>query len=122
MRLLQRAVESSASGIAIADMQQDDFPLIYVNPAFEKLTGYKSKEVLGKNCRFLQGKERDQDVRKKIKKALLEGKEGRFVVKNFRKDGTLFWNELVLAPVRDSAGKVTHFIGIQQDVTWREKG
>jgi PAS domain S-box-containing protein len=117
--LLQRAVESSASGITIADMQAKDQPLIYINPAFEKITGYSIKEVKGKNCRFLQGEDTDEETKNAIRTTIKEGKEGRFEILNYKKDGKKFWNELYLSPVKDNKGKITHYVGVQSDVSYR---
>jgi PAS domain S-box-containing protein len=105
------------SGISISDAQQPDFPLIYVNESFVKMTGYSSEEVLGKNCRFLQGNEKEQHARKIIQEALVSGKPAEVVLKNYTKTGKLFYNRLVLSPVFDVDNKLTHFIGIQNDIT-----
>ena len=119
LRLRDRAITSSSSGVTIADMLQPDQPLIYVNPAFTEMTGYPHEEVVGNNCRFLQADDRDQDALNELRAALKEGRECKVLLRNYRKDGTMFWNELNLAPVRDDNGKLTHFIGIQNDVTQR---
>jgi PAS domain S-box-containing protein len=118
--LLERAVEASSSGISIADMRQKDMPLIYVNKAFEKLTGYKKREVLGKNCRFLQGDDRDQEAIRIIKDSLAKGKECTVELRNYKKDGSLFWNELHMAPVKDEKGTITHFVGVQTVISKRK--
>jgi PAS domain S-box-containing protein len=120
LRLLERAVEASTSSISMVDAVQPDMPLIYVNPAFERITGYKRDEVLGRNCRLLQGAELGQPSLDKIRKALQNGCAGEALVRNYRKDGTPFWNELRIAPVHDEQGRLTHFIGISDDVTERK--
>jgi PAS domain S-box-containing protein len=120
LRLLERAVEASTSSISMVDAIQPDMPLIYVNPAFEHITGYKRDEVLGRNCRLLQGAELGQPSLDKIRKALQDGCAGEALVRNYRKDGTPFWNELRIAPVHDEHGRLTHFIGISDDVTERK--
>ena len=112
LKLLERAVASSSCGITIADMTREDEPLIYVNPAFEQITGYSSDEVLGRNCRFLQN-EANQPERKIIKEAIANRTSCTVVIENYRKDGSAFLNELRLSPVRNNAGEVTHYIGIQ---------
>ena len=117
LRLLERAVEASSSSISMADAEKPDFPLIYVNPAFELITGYRRDEVIGRNCRLLQGKETDQPGLAAIRSALREGRGGRSLLLNYRKDGSAFWNELRIAPVHDGQGRITHFIGISDDVT-----
>ena len=119
VRLLARAVEASMDGITIADARAPDLPLIYVNPAFERMTGYSREESLGRNCRFLQNGDKCQPGLDAIRLALKQGRATRVLVRNYRKDGTAFWNELALAPVWDEAGELTHFIGVASDVTER---
>jgi len=121
LRLLERAMEASASSISIADVNKPDMPLIYVNPAFERVTGYSRDEVLGRNCRFLQGQEVDQPGLDEIRAVLREGRAGEALVHNYRKDGTPFWNDLRIAPVHDEQDLLTHFIGISDDVTERRQ-
>ncbi len=110
---------SASNGIAIADARKKDMPLIFVNPAFERITGYSWREVIGTNCRFLQGKLRAQPGLVTVRRALTSGNNCRVVLKNFRKDGSRFWNELYLTPIRASSGKITHYVAIQTDVTRR---
>ena len=119
--LLQRAVESSMNGIIIADAQSGNLPIIYVNPAFESLTGYSSEEVMGRNCRFLQGEETRQPELDILRRALSDGSDCNVILRNFRKDGELFWNHLFISPVRDESGSITHFVGIQNDLTERRQ-
>jgi PAS domain S-box-containing protein len=116
-RLLDRAVAASSNGIVITDPRLPDDPIVYVNPAFEKTTGYPVEEVLGRNCRFLQGEERDQPALEELRACLREGQECRVVLRNYRKDGTRFWNELYVSPVHDDEGNVTNFVGVQNDIT-----
>lgn len=120
LNLLERAINASSNGIVITDAQQEDNPIIYINEAFERITGYAFNEVAGCNCRFLQGNNRQQPNLKKIRKALQQGKECCTVLKNYRKDGTEFWNELYISPVKDVTGKITNFIGVQNDITERK--
>ena len=103
-------------GVTIADVSQLERPLIYCNTAFTDLTGYTSAEVLGQSCRFLQGTDTDPDALQQLRDALHSGKDCQVVLKNYRKDGVPFWNELTLSPVY-STGILTHFVGIQHDVT-----
>lgn len=121
LALRNAAMESTSCGISISDTRQPDQPLIYVNQAFCKMTGYAEEEVIGKNCRFLQGNKRDQDARFIIRDALENGKNCEVLLKNYRKDGTLFWNDLIISPIYDKDGELTHFVGIQNDVTEREE-
>jgi PAS domain S-box-containing protein len=119
LRLLERAVSASTNSISITDPNQPDDPLVYVNPAFERMTGYAAKEVLGRNCRFLQGKERDQPAVEELRAAVHKGRHCTVVLKNYRKDATLFWNELSVYPMWDEKGRVTNFVGVQNDITER---
>lgn len=119
LSLRQHAVDSSSNGIMITDTSSPEMPLVYVNPAFERITGYAASEVVGRNPRFLAGEDRDQIGLAEIRAALRENQPARSVLRNYRKDGSLFWNELSLAPVCDAAGRATHFIGIIDDVTER---
>ena len=114
------AARSSAGGIIITDATLPENPIVYANPAFERITGYPMQEILGRNCRFLQGEDRDQPALDELRKALGEGRECRVVLRNYRKDGTLFWNELSVSPVRDEEGCLTNFVGVQRDVTRRK--
>ncbi|MCS6834987.1 MAG: PAS domain S-box protein [Anaerolineae bacterium] len=117
--LRNRAIEASPTGISIADMLLPDTPLIYINPAFEKTTGYTALDVIGRNCRFLQGTDRDQPGLTAIRAALREQRAVTVVLRNYRKDGTLFYNELSLAPIHNDEGVLTHYVGISTDVTGR---
>ena len=119
LRLLERAVTASTNSIVISDPNQPDYPLVYVNPAFERTTGYASEEVLGRNCRFLQDDDRDQPALGELRTAVREGRHCTVVLRNYRKDGTLFWNELSIYPVRDEEGRMTSFVGVQNDITER---
>jgi PAS domain S-box-containing protein len=112
-----KALDSASCGITVADATQADTPLIYVNRAFEVMTGYPKDEILGRNCRFLQGEDHDQPDLDLLRRALDERREVAVVLRNYRKDGTLFWNELRLAPVFDDQCQLSHYVGIQTDVT-----
>ncbi|MDH3494610.1 MAG: SpoIIE family protein phosphatase [Acidobacteriota bacterium] len=118
--LKDRALDVAAEGITIADMRLPDQPLIYINEGFERLTGYSAKSMFGKNCRFLQGADTDQDTVRQISEALANGTECTVEILNQTKDGRPFWNRLSLTPVTDSLGEVTHFIGVQSDITKRK--
>jgi PAS domain S-box-containing protein len=120
-RLLDRAVAASSNGIVITDPRMPDDPIVYVNPAFERISGYPMDEVLGHNCRFLQGEDRDQPALDELRSALSEERESRVVLKNYRKDGTPFWNELYVSPVHDEGGHLTNFVGVQNDITERRR-
>ena len=111
--LSMKALENVRSAIMVTDATIPDNPIVYVNPAFETLTGYGPDDLFGKNCRFLQGADRDQTSRHKIREALIDNRPVRAVLRNYRKDGSLFYNELFIDPIFDATGKVTHFIGCQ---------
>ena len=119
--LRDRSINSATNGILIADARQADMPTVYCNAAFEKITGYTTEEVLGRNCRFLQGTEHQQPGIEAIRRAIRQGTEAKAELRNYRKDGSLFWNELYIAPVKDQQGRLTHFIGIQTDITQRKR-
>ncbi|OLV17844.1 PAS domain S-box protein [Deinococcus marmoris] len=121
LHLLSQAFTASVTGVIITDAQQPDLPIIFVNPAFERLSGYLAAEIIGRNCRFLQGQDRDQEARQEILDALSEGHSVTTVLRNYRKDGSLFYNELTLSPIHDASGTLTHYLGFQNDVTAREQ-
>ncbi len=116
-----RAINEAPVGISISDPDRPDNPLVYINDAYEELTGYSFDEVVGRNCRLLQGEESDPDAIAEMRAAI----EGDYPVtvelKNYRKDGSEFWNEVTLAPVRNDAGEVVNYVGFQNDVTARKE-
>jgi PAS domain S-box-containing protein len=120
-RLLGRAVAASSNGIVITDSKVPDNPIVYVNPAFEEISGYTADEVMGRNCRFLQADDREQPALDELREALTEARECRVVLRNYRKDGTPFWNELYVSPVHDEEGRLTNFVGFQNDITHRRR-
>ncbi|KDO02051.1 PAS domain S-box protein [Pseudomonas donghuensis] len=116
--LLQRMIDASNDGIVVAEQEgDDDTILIYVNPAFERLTGYDANEILYRDCRFLQNDDRNQSARALIRQAIKDGLPSREILRNYRKDGSAFWNELSITPVLNEADKRKYFIGIQKDVS-----
>ncbi|MFS8153207.1 EAL domain-containing protein [Vreelandella titanicae] len=117
LKLLERSVESSTNGVIIVDAQRADWPIVYVNAAFERITGYSRSQALERNCRFLQGEETDPATIKQLKVGIAEQREVHVVIRNYRRDGTLFWNDLYISPVLDEDGHVTHFIGVQNDIS-----
>lgn len=121
LMLKSEALQSAANGILITDALKPDNPIIYFNQAFENLTGYSESEILNKNCRFLQGKDRDQEELHKLRTAIKKGESCEAILRNYKKDGTLFWNHLFITPIINSKGVVTNFIGIQNDITKRLK-
>ncbi|MCB0667649.1 MAG: SpoIIE family protein phosphatase [Saprospiraceae bacterium] len=115
--LLNKAADVTDEGITISSMIDPGQPLIYVNHAFEHLTGYKKEEVLGRNCRFLQGPGTDKDAVAKIRQAIQDNKSLTLELLNYKKDGSPFWNRLSISPIRNSGGKVTHYVGVQSDIS-----
>ncbi|MEZ3115020.1 PAS domain-containing protein [Halobaculum sp. MBLA0147] len=106
-------------GVTVADAEHEDAPLEYVNDAFEEITGYDADDAVGLNCRFLQGEETDEDAVAAIRAALADDEPIRTELRNYRRDGTPFWNDLSITPITDDDGTVTHYAGIQRDVTRR---
>jgi PAS domain S-box-containing protein len=121
LRARDRAIAAATNGIAISDPRQHDCPLVYVNEAFLRMTGYTEAEVLGRNCRFLQGSGTDRNTVRELHEALQEARPCQVLLYNYRKDGVGFWNELTVSPVQDAQGTLTHFVGIQTDVTVRHE-
>lgn len=121
LQLMQLALNSCSNGVIITELAESDYAIIYVNDAFLKMTGYSSEEVLGRNCRFLQKNDKNQTGIKKLRQALNQNSEGDAVLRNYRKNGELFWNEIYIAPIKNEQGNTTHFVGIQNDVTKRDE-
>ncbi len=121
LRLRDRAIAAARSGIIITDASRPDNPIIDVNPSFVRMTGYTAAEAVGRNCRFLQGPGTDPAALGEIRAALAEGRECTVTLLNYRRDRTPFWNELHISPVRDEEGRITHFVGVQTDVTDRKQ-
>jgi len=117
LMIKSRALESASSGIVITDALKHDNPIIYFNAAFKNLTGYNADEILNNNCRFLHGEDRDQKPLELIRIAIKNGESCQALLRNYKKDGTLFWNDLYIIPISDENGLVTNFIGILNDVT-----
>ena len=118
--LILEALGASVNGIIIIDHQEPNDPIIYCNKAFEELTGYNKEDILGRNCRFLQGEETSQEGRYVIKDALIHNKACIVELLNYRKDGSEFWNEVYISPIINNEGKATHFIGVQNNISERK--
>lgn len=116
--LFAQAVAQSRDGITIADAH-DHFSLVYVNHGFEVLTGYSAEEIIRLGYRVLQRDDIQQPELEQLQVAVSKGESCQVTLRNYRKDGSMFWNELSISPVRDAAGALTHYIGIQKDVTAR---
>ena len=116
-QILTQILDGSVNGITLSDPDQDDNPIVYANKAFEQITGYSNEETVGRNCRFLQEQERDQEELQKIRDAIKNAKPVEVTLKNFRKNGELFYNRLSITPLFDSEGQLIYFLGVQYDVT-----
>lgn len=121
LALLTHALDAAITGIIITDNRLPDNPIIFCNNAFEKITGYRREEVIGHNCRFLQKDDRSQKERQMLRNAIKDGQSCVVDIRNYRKDGTLFYNELYMSPIKDDAGNVNFFIGVQNDISRRIK-
>ncbi|TYL40131.1 histidine kinase [Natronococcus pandeyae] len=117
----ERAINEAPVGITISDPDREDNPLVYVNDAYEEMTGYSYSEVVGRNCRFLQGEESDPEAIAEMRDAIAAERPVTVELTNYRKDGTEFWNEVTIAPVYNEAGELTNYVGFQNDVTARKE-
>lgn len=118
-QILTEILDDCVNGITLADPDVEDCPLIYANKAFEKLTGYSQTEIIGHNCRFLQATDTEQDSIKEIKRSIDNRTELTTTLRNYKKDGTLFYNRLKIKPLFDNKGKIMYFLGLQYDVTYQ---
>ncbi|GAB4519274.1 MAG: hypothetical protein OHK0046_27880 [Anaerolineae bacterium] len=120
LHIYEQMIQASSSSMVLVDALAPDMPIVFVNAAFERSTGYTRSEVMGLNCRFLHGADNQQPDLLVLRQALKQQQPCLATVRNYRKDGSMFWNELRISPVRNTEGKVTHFIGVQNDVTARK--
>lgn len=121
LKLRDRAIQEVSQGILITDASQPDHPIIYASAGFSRMTGYETGDVLGRNCRLLQGKDTDPAVVQALRDAIAQGRPCAVEILNYRKDGTPFWNALSISPVLDDKGQLQHFVGLQQDITERRR-
>lgn len=119
--ILQQALHNSVIPLVVADAQQANSPIIYVNTAFESLTGYQASDSIGRTCLFLAGDDHDQSGLATLRTALATGQTRSARVRNYRQDGRLFWNDMTLLDIRNEAGELTHFLAIQRDVTSQQE-
>lgn len=115
--VLSQILDTSVNGITLSDPDQEDNPIVYANAAFELITGYSREETVGRNCRFLQNEDRDQEGIERIREAMRETKSITVTLRNYKKDGTLFYNQFTIRPLFDKEGKLIYYLGIQYDVT-----
>ncbi len=111
VQLLWQMVESHPDGVVVVDALATDQPVLYVNPAFTRMTGYSAPDLIGRNLRFLQGDDREQEARQRLSQAVKAGETCRVLIRNYRKDGSAFWNDMAIQPLKSADGRVTHFIG-----------
>ena len=121
INILENAIDDAHSALVLSDPHQDDNPLVYVNEAFEDSTGYDKSEVLGRNCRFLQGEETDPETVAQVREAVEKEESVTVEIRNYRKDGTMFWNKLSVTPVYDEENSLVRFLGTQIDITNRKQ-
>ena len=119
LRIKDRAIASSSNGMIITDTLQEENPIVYCNPAFEKITGYGMPEVIGEGCWFLMNNDYEQEGFRAIKEAMKHGQDCKVTVRNYKKDGSLFYNEVRVSPIKNTKGEVTHFVCIFNDITDR---
>ncbi|MGJ9420273.1 EAL domain-containing protein [Massilia sp. CMS3.1] len=117
LRLRERALHAADNGIVITGIDGRDCPIEYVNPAFERITGYSAIEVIGRDSRFMAAPDMDMNEHFQVDEAIAKRQPVNVVFRNLRKNGELFWNDLSITPVQDERGSVTHFIGVIMDVT-----
>jgi PAS domain S-box-containing protein len=120
-QVLSSILDACVNGVTLADPDLPDMPIVYANKAFEKISGYPNDEVVGRNCRFLQGEDRDQEARTKLREAIQACQPIEVTLRNYRKDGELFYNHLALTPLFDREGKLIYYLGVQYDVTRQVK-
>ena len=115
--VLSQILDTVVNGITLSDPDQPDNPIVYANAAFELITGYEREEIIGRNCRFLQGEDRDQPEIDRIREAMRDHSQVTVTLRNYRKDGTLFYNRFSIRPLFDRDGKLIYYLGVQYDVT-----
>lgn len=116
-QVLSAILDECVNGVTLADPDLEDAPIIYANKAFERLTGYSQAEIVGHNCRFLQGEDREQPARYKIVEAINKHESVEVTLRNYKKDGTLFHNHLKVIPLFDKKQRVIYYLGVQYDIT-----
>jgi PAS domain S-box-containing protein len=115
--VLTQILDSCVNGVTLADPDLEDSPIVYANKAFEDMTGYTQEEIVGRNCRFLQGSDRDQPDLDKLRAAIKNKEPVEVTLRNYRKNGEMFHNKLVIKPLFDNNGEIVYFLGVQYDIT-----
>lgn len=116
-QVLSAILDECVNGVTLADPDLEDAPIVYANKAFENLTGYTQEDIIGHNCRFLQGEDRDQQARFQIAEAMSKHESIEVTLRNYKKDGTLFHNRLKIVPLFDRKQRVIYYLGVQYDIT-----
>jgi PAS domain S-box-containing protein len=116
-QILTQILDGSVNGITLSDPDKEDNPIVYANKAFEKITGYSKEEAVGRNCRFLHEQEKYQEELQQIRDAIKNAKPVEVTLRNFRKNGELFYNRLSITPLFDNEGQLIYFMGVQYDIT-----
>jgi len=115
--VLSQILDTCVNGITLSDPDEEDNPIVYANEAFELITGYSREETLGRNCRFLQGEDRDQESLEKVRSAIKDKESVTVTIRNYRKDGEMFYNRFTIRPLFDRDGRLIYFLGLQYDIT-----
>ncbi len=118
-QVLSAILDHCVNGVTLADPDQEDCPIVYANKAFEDLTGYRPDEIVGKNCRFLQGSDKDQPEIVRLRESLKKHEAVSVTLRNYKKDGTLFHNHLAVTPLFDNKGNLLYYLGVQYDITYK---
>jgi PAS domain S-box-containing protein len=116
-QVLSAILDECVNGVTLADPDLEDAPIVYANKAFERLTGYSQEDIIGHNCRFLQGEDREQQARYEIAEAMKKNEVLEVTLRNYKKDGTLFHNRLKITPLLDKKNRVLYYLGVQYDIT-----
>jgi PAS domain S-box-containing protein len=115
--VLTQILDACVNGVTLSDPDLSDNPIVYANKAFEEISGYSQEEIVGRNCRFLQGKDHDQEELQKVRDALQKHEACTVTLRNYRKNGEMFLNRLAIRPLTDPDGNVIYYLGVQYDVT-----
>ncbi len=116
-QILSTILDSTTNGITLADPDIEDMPIVYANKSFETMIGYAQAEIIGRNCRFLQGTDRKQDARFLLRKAIDERLPVEVDIRNYKKSGEMFHNHLALTPLFDDKNQLLYYLGVQYDIT-----